>query len=290
MIKYTYVGNNLIYTKENVMLISYRTRLVLWGIGIVSLFLLSVVLSHAQLPSTVDEPSIAGTYNQIAGVSGWGLLGAVPFEAGRFHGHASAVAQSSSTLLRSKGHAEIGTSLSNWDFYLYTNWLIKKYTGAEPGRVSGLGFAVEAPKQKIGVFNVTAGLGIEGQNGGQIGAPNAGDTLESFGYDPEVLEEKDLYRLNPAPTGLTLQQGNTFKGVIYAELAHPSGLSITLKGLPEITGESEHPIHQLIISGNTSFELGEQVSLEVGADIGLQTYQETIERELATLVAVKLSF
>lgn len=265
-------------------------RLVLWGIAFICLLLFTVVHANAQLPTTVDEPSIAGTYNQIAGVSGWGLLGAVPFETGNFHGHATAVAQNSSTLLRTKYHAEVGTSLSNWDFNIYTNGLIKKYTGAEAGRVSGLGFAVEAPEQKIGTFNVTAGLGIEGQNGGQIGAPNAGDTLESLGYDPEALEEKGLYSLNPAPTGLTLQQGNAFKGVIYAELAHPSGLSIALKGLPEITGESEHPVHQLIISGNTSFELGEQVSLEIGADIGLQTYEETVERELATLVAVKLSF
>lgn len=271
-------------------LFSQTFRLALWGIAFICLLLFTVALANAQLPTTVDEPSIAGTYNQIAGVSGWGLLGAVPFEAGNFHGHATAVAQNSSTLLRTKYHAEVGTNLSNWDFNIYTNGLIKKYTGSEAGRVSGLGFAVEAPEQQLGTFNVTAGLGIEGQNGGQIGAPNAGDTLEALGYDPEVLDEKGLYSLNPAPTGLTLQQGNAFKAVIYAELAHPSGLSIALKGLPEITGESEHPVHQLIISGNTSIEVGEQVSLEVGADIGLQTYDETIERELATLVAVKLSF
>lgn len=269
---------------------SQTFRLTAWGIAFICLILFTVLHANAQLPTTVDEPSIAGTYNQIVGESGWGLLGAVPFQAGNIHGYATAVAQNSSTLLRTKYHAEVGTSLSNWDFNVYTNGLIKKYTGAEAGRISGLGFAVEAPEQQIGKFNVTAGLGIEGQNGGQIGAPNAGDTLEALGYDPEVLDEKGLYNVNPAPTGLTLQQGNAFKGVVYAELAHPSGLSIALKGLPEIAGESEHPVHQLIISGNTSFELGEQVSLEIGADIGLQTYEETIEGELATLVAVKLSF
>lgn len=269
-------------------MLTSKTRLTLWGIVFICLLLFSVVATQAQLPSTVDEASIAATYNQITGVSGWGVLGAVPFETGNVKGHASAIGQNSSTLLRTKYHAEIGTSLSNWDFMLYTNGLIKKYTGAEAGRVSGLGLAIEAPEQQIGVFHVTAGLGIEGQNGGQIGAPNAGDTLEALGYDPEVLDEKGLYTLNPAPTGLTLQQGNAFKGVIYAELAHPSGLTILLKGLPEITGDTDHPVHQLIISGNTSIEVGEQVSLEIGADLGLQTYNETIEREFATFVAVKL--
>ena len=272
------------------MLTSHRTGLTLWGLIFVCLLLFSVFTVQAQLPSTVDEAGIAVTYNHITGVSGWGVLGAVPFESGGIKGHASAVAQKSDTLLRTKYHAEIGTRVSSWDFTFYTNGLIKRYTGAEAGRVSGIGLAIEVPEQQIGPFHVTAGLGIEGQNGGQIGAPTAGDTLEALGYDPEVLEDKGLYSLNPAPTGLTLQQGNAFKGLIYAELAHLSGVSITLKGLPEIAGTTEHATHQLIISGNTSIEVGEQVSLEIGADIGLQTYKETIERELATLVAVKLSF
>lgn len=246
--------------------------------------------AFAQLPSSVDETSLAVTYNEISGVRGWGALGAVPFGIGSIEGHATAVAQKSSTLLRTKYHAEIGTSLFNWEFTVYTNGLIKKYTGAEAGRVSGLGFDVEAPDKQIGGFYITAGLGIEGQNGGQIGSPNAGYTLEALGYDTEILEKKGLYNLHPAPTGLTLQQGNAFKGVIFGEITHASGLSFVVKALPEITGESEHPVHQLIVSGNTSFELGEHINLEIGMDIGLQTYDKTIEREFATIAAVKFSF
>lgn len=59
--------------------------------------------------------------------------------------------------------------IKNWDLNLYTNGVIKKYISAEAGRVSGLGLAVKAPEQQIGVFHVTAGLGVEGQ----IDAPNA---------------------------------------------------------------------------------------------------------------------
>ena len=266
-----------------------KTRLWFWAATIVALVLIYGALAHAQLPTTVDEASVAFTYNDVAGQRGWGVLGATPYEVDALKGYTAVIAQKGGTLLRSKYHAEIGTSFHNWDFNVYTNGLVKKYDGSEGGRVSGIGVAVEAPEQDIGVFHVTAGLGVEGQNAGQIGAPNAGDTLEALGYDPETLESLGLYSLNPAPTGLTIKQGNALKALLYAEISHPSGIVLSLKGLPEISG-SESPVHQLVVSGSTSFELGENISLEVGADLGLQTYEGELEKELATLAAVKLSF
>lgn len=261
----------------------------LWVTMLVAFALFCGVTAHAQLPTTVDESSVAFTYNDVAGQRGWGVLGATPYAVEALKGYAAVIAQKGGTLLRSKYHAEIGTSYRNWDFNIYTNGLVKQYENSEAGRVSGIGLAIEAPEQDIGVFHVTAGLGVEGQNAGQIGAPNAGDTLEALGYDPTTLESLGLYNLNPAPTGLTIKQGNAFKALLYAEISHPSGIVLSLKGLPEIFG-SESPIHQLIFSGSTSFELGENISLEIGADLGLQTYKGELEKELATLAAVKLSF
>ena len=266
-----------------------KTRLWFWAATIFALVLFCGALAHAQLPTTVDESSVAFTYNDISGQRGWGVLAATPYAAGGLQGYTAVVAQKGGTLLRSKYHAEVGTSFHNWDFNVYTNGLVKKYDGSEAGRVSGVGVAVEAPEQNVGVFHVTAGLGVEGQNAGQIGAPNAGDTLEALGYDPGQLEELGLYSLNPAPTGLTIKQGNALKALLYAEISHPSGIVFSLKGLPEISG-SESPVHQLVVSGSTSFELGENISLEIGADLGLQTYKGELEKELATLAAVKLSF
>ena len=267
----------------------YFQKTKLWCATIFALVLFSGAFAHAQLPTTVDESSIAFTYNDVAGQRGWGILGATPYEISLIKGYAAAIAQKGGTLLRSKYHAEVGISHKHWDFNLYTNGLVKQYEDAEAGRVSGVGFAVEAPEQDIGVFHITGGLGVEGQNAGQIGAPNAGDTLEALGYDTEVLESLGLYSLNPAPTGLSIKQGNALKALLYAELSHPSGLVISLKGLPEISG-SESPVHQLVVSGATSFELGENINFEVGADLGLQTYEGELETELATLAAVKLSF
>ena len=267
----------------------YFQKTKLWVATILALVLFCGAIAHAQLPTTVDESSIAFTYNDVAGQRGWGVLGATPYEISVIKGYAAAIAQKGQTLLRSKYHAEIGISHRNWDFNLYTNGLVKQYQDSEAGRVSGIGFAVEAPEQDIGVFHITGGFGVEGQNAGQIGAPNAGDTLEALGYDTETLESLGLYSLNPAPTGLSIKQGNALKALLYAELSHPSGLVISLKGLPEISG-SESPVHQLVVSGSTSFELGENINFEVGADLGVQTYDGELETELATLAAVKLSF
>lgn len=259
-------------------------------ITIFCLLLFTTIVAQAQLPSTVDETSIAATYNNVAGQTGWGVLGAVPFSKGKIKGHAAVVTQSSTALTRAKYHAEIGTSFAGWDFNFYFNGLAKKYAGSDTGRVNGTGIAVEAPERDIGSFHFTGGIGIEGANAGQIGAPNAGDTLEPLGYDPEKMEELGLYSFNPAPTGLTIDQRNALKGLLYAELSHPSGITITLKGLPELLSDNEDPIHQLIVSGSTSVEVKDNVSVEIGVDLGLQTYKDTIERELATLIAAKLSF
>ena len=266
-----------------------KTRLWFWIGTIIALSLFCGAIAYAQLPTTVDEPSVAFTYNDIAGQRGWGVLGATPYEAGILKGYTAVIAQKGGTLLRSKYHAEIGTSFHNWDFNIYTNGVIKKYDGSEAGRVSGIGVAMEAPEQQIGVFHVTGGLGVEGQRAGQIGAPNAADALEALGYDPETLESLGLDTLHPAPTGLTIKQGNALKALLYAEISHPSGIVFSLKGLPEIS-QSESPVHQLVVSGSTSFELGHNINIEVGADLGLQTYQGDLETELATLAAVKLSF
>ena len=266
-----------------------KTKLWFWVATVLALMLFCGAIAYAQLPTTVDESSFAFTFNDVAGQRGWGVLGAVPYEFGSLKGYTAAIAQKGGTLLRSKYHAEVGTSFHNWDFNIYTNGLVKQHEGSDAGRVSGIGFAVEAPEQNVGVFHITAGLGVEGQNAGQIGAPNAGDTLEALGYDPTTLESLGLYSLNPAPTGLTIKQGNALKALFYAEISHPSGIVFSLKGLPEISG-SESPVHQLVVSGSTSFEFGENISLEVGADLGLQTYDGELEKELATLAAVKLSF
>lgn len=264
-----------------------KNRKNLIAIGLIYvLILVAVMCANADVP----KGSIGFTYNNVASETGWGLLATLPYEIDDLKGYTHATIQKSSTVLRTKYHAEVGTSFQGWDLNIYTNGRVKQYTGAAADRTSGVGLALEAPEQQIGVFSFTAGIGIEGQNGGQIGSPNAGDTLEALGYDPEVLESLGMYTVHPAPTGLSLQQGNALKGVGYAELRHVSGVLLSLKGLPEIASQSESPVHQLIATIAMNIDLRAALSLDIGMDVGVQTFAGEFEYETATLIAAKYSF
>ena len=267
-----------------------KTRLLIWIITVLSLFIVAVVSTHAQLPATVDETSIAATYNQIAGVRGWGILGAVPFQTRFVNGNVSAIAQGGGNIIRGKYHAEAGITVRRFDFKLYTDGTFKGYSAGDLGRQSDIGLAVEFPDFDVAGFHATGGAGVFGRNAGQFGPPNARDDLENIGYDPNTLDGRNLEVLHPPPSGLSFKAGNSLNLLTYILLKHPKGFNIAVKAMPELAGAGDNPVHQLIITPSTSFELRENVNIELGADIGIQTFNDTIEQELSTLVAVKLSF
>ena len=267
-----------------------KCRLIVWGVALLCLILFSTTGAQAQLPATVDEASIAGTFNEIAGVRGWGLLGAVPFQTGAVSGNASAIAQSGGNIIRGKYHAEAGITLNSFDFKLYTDGTFKGYSTRDLGRQADIGLAIEFPDFAVGGFHATGGAGVFGRNAGQFGPPNARDDLENLGYDPNALDGRDLENLSPPPSGLSFKAGNSLNLLAYVLLKHPKGFNVAVKAMPEVAGAGDNPVHQLIITPSTSFEVRDNINIELGADIGLQTFNDTIERELATLVAVKLSF
>ena len=270
---------------------SFTTTKLILILTTLLIFALSVpILCFAQLPAEVDEPSIAGSYNNIAGNTAWGVSGAVPFGHDNIKGHIAAIIQGSPAVARGKYHAEIGYSLNDWDLNLYMNGFGKKYPGSDIGRINGTGVALEFPEFDLGQFHATGGLGIEGSNAGQIGRKNAGDILEPHNFDPEKLEELGLYQLLAEPSGLTIDQRNALKALVYLNLIHPKGFTLELKGLPEFYSDNPDPIHQLITTFTASYELSQNINIETGIDLGLQTYKKTIEQELATLIAIKLSF
>ena len=267
-----------------------KTRLIIWTLIVITLLILNITLTHAQLPATVHEPSLAMTYNQIVGSRGWGLLGAVPFQTRHVNGNVSAIAQGGGNIVRGKYHVEAGITLRRFDFKLYTDGTFKGYSARDIGRQADIGLAVEFPEFSVAGFHATGGAGVFGRNAGQFGPPNARDDLENIGYDPNTLDRHDLKSLHPPPSGLSFKAGNSLNGLAYILLKHPKGFNVAVKAMPELVGAGDNPVHQLIITPSTSFELRENINIEFGADIGIQTFNDTIERELTTLVAVKLTF
>ena len=265
------------------------------GIGLVyALMLVAVMCVNAQLPSTVDEASIAFGYSSVAGDTGLDIAVAVPYEVEMIEGYAAAITQRSDTVSRTKYHAEAGgTLIGDVSVNVYLNGLRKQYAGADAGYTNGLGIELVSPERAVGVFQVTGSVGVEGQNGGQIGAPNAGDILEGQNFDPEKLEALDLYMLTPNKTGLTLQQGTAFKGAISVALSHPSGITFDIKALPDVVSESEYKSHQMIVSASTSIEINDSFSLDIGFELGGQTSPiaaDTLEFEHALFMGGKYTF
>ena len=259
-----------------------RTRLWILAATIVALTLFCGTLADAQLPSEVNETSIATAYNEIAGNRGWGVIGATPFK----NGHVAAIAQGGGNVVRGKYHAEINFPVKVFQFKLFTDGTFKGATVRDLGRQADIGLAVEVPFQHKNA-KIPVSIGVFGRNAGPFGPPNARDDLEKLGYDPNSLDGRDLETLNPPPSGLSFKAGNSINLIVATEVHLPYDVSLGVRLMPELVGAGD-AVHQLIITPSTSFELRENINIEVGADVGFQTFNDTIETELATLVAVKL--
>lgn len=262
-----------------------KTRNWLWAAIVVAFMAIYGTLAYAQLPSEVNETSLALTFNEIAGTRGWGALGAVPFK----NGHVAAIAQGGGTVIRGKYHAEINFPLWGLHVKPFVDGTFKGPTVRDLGQQTDVGFAMEWPFAYKRV-KVPIAIGIFGRSAGPFGPPNARDALENLGYDPNTLDGRDLETLKPPPSGLSFKAGNSVNLLLSTEVHLPYAISVGVRVMPELAGGGEPPVHQLIITPSTRFEFRENIHLDVGADVGVQTYDGEIETELATLVAVKLSF
>ena len=271
-----------------------KTRLWFWAATILALVLFCGAMAHAQLPTDVEETSISVGYSDIANDIGIDILVAVPYEFAGFNGYSTAISQRTDNVNRTKYHLEVGRKLTEWlEVNVYFNGLRKQYVGSEAGSTRGVGMEGEFSAFQVGDFEVAVSFGVEGQNGGQIGRPSAGDILEANKFNPTRLEELGLYGLIQDPQGLTLQQGNAFKGAIGGSVTHKNGFTLGFKALPDVVSESEYKAHQLIVSMSTSLEFGESLSLDIGGELGIQTSPveaNTIEHERAIFIGGKYAF
>ena len=268
-----------------------KTRLIIWTIIVITLLILNITLTHAQLPATVQEPSFAMTYNQIAGSRGWGILGAVPFQTRHVNGNASAIAQSGGNIIRGKYHAEAGITLRRFDFKLYTDGTFKGYSARDIGRQADIGLAVEFPEfSGRRIPRDRRSRCIRTKRRTVRSTQRSWRSWKTSDTIPNTLDGRELESLHPPPSGLSFKAGNSLNLLTYILLTHPKGFNVAVKAMPELVGAGDNPVHQLIITPSTSLELRHNINIEFGADIGIQTFNDTIERELATLIAIKLTF
>lgn len=261
----------------------FRKRLTLILILTLVITLLLTIRAKAQLPTDVENTSISLTFDRIVDDSGWGALASTPIHFRNIDGYLAGIAQGGD-IIRGKYHAEVGLPIGNFGVRIYTDGTFKGYSFDSIGRQTDIGIAIDTPE----ISGASVRVGIFGRNAGAFGPPNARDTLENNGYNPNDLDGLGLENLNPPPAGLSFKTGNSLNALVSAAFEY-RGVSIGIKGMPELTGEGD-PAHQTIISAHVSRNITKQIGMDLGAEVGFQSWQGKVERELAYFTAVTIDF
>lgn len=261
-----------------------RTTLIfttLWAVLMMILIISS--LSYAQLPTDVENTSIALNFDRIVDDTGWGVLASTPIHVGKIDGYAAGIMQRGS-LYRGKYHVEAGINAGNFALRGIVFGTVKGYSLDALGTDRNVGVAIDTPEVK----GASIRIGIFGKNAGEFGRPNARDTLEDNGYDPNTLDGLGLESISPPPAGLSFKAGKSLNALVSVDF-NLQGVSFSIKGMPQLTGEGD-PAHQAIVSAHVSRNISKNIGLDIGAELGLQSWQDEIERETAYFIAVGLDF
>ena len=247
---------------------------------LITIFLIVLLSSTgmAQLPTNPEKGSIAVGLDRIVNDTGWNLLTAVPYDFNGANGYIAGIMQGGD-IIRGKYHAEIGVDVSVFRLVLFTKGTVKGYSFETLGRDYRYGFGADTPDIK----GVSLRIGIFGVNADHYGPPNAYQTLENNNYDPSTFEGLGLKEINPPASGLSFNAGN-FVNLLVETRFSIRGISAKIAGMPQLTGENK--AHQLINSFYINKALGRGFSLDIGAELGLQYFNEQIENETAYFIGL----
>lgn len=245
-------------------------------------FLILICFTVACLPLFAD--SVGFTYNKVDTDTSWGVTADKSFDFGVVGVEADGQLQSGD-LYRGKYHAEVNIPL----FYsvkgkLFTGGLVKGSSLDGLGNVNDFGAAFEFPA----VGAVTWGFGVFARATGPFAKPNAIDVLAPLGFNQDKLEELGLQDVYADPTGLSIQDFNSWNALFFAEFDWRNW-HVKVSGLPQLT-KSDNPVHQLLGEFSTSVALGGSFDLDFALDVGIQTFDDTIEHEQAYLVTLGYNF
>lgn len=246
-------------------------------------FLMLCLPVFAQLPTDVENTSVAVNLDRIVDDTGWGVLASTPLHLGVLDGYVAGIAQGGD-IIRGKYHAEVGRPIGSFGFRVYTDGTFKGYTLDGIGRQQDVGLAIDTPD----VHGASIRVGLFGRNAGEFGPPNARGTLEDAGYDPNALDGLGLESLTPAPAGLSFKAGNSLNALVAINFDY-AGVSFGVKAMPEITGEGD-PAHQGIVSAHISRDLTDTLTLDLGAEVGTQLWNDEVEYETAYFIGIGVDF
>lgn len=244
---------------------------------IISMVLMMFSMAYAKT-------NIGGSFQSLAGEQGYGVTVDTSNEIGKVEINADATAQGSDSILWGTWHAEAIFDVSMFGVKFFVDGRFRKYTGQELGDNRDYGAAIQLPAM---VQGLDVGIGLFGRSSNPFGRPNLYDDAESLGYNRNDYEGLGLENIQPPPTGLSPQPLGTFLNMlIYAKWKVNDDWKVKIRAMPQLSGEDK--VHQLIVSPEVHFDLGERLDLVLGGDFAFQTYNKTIEQELAILMSISL--
>ena len=220
------------------------------------------------------DTSIGLTYNQIAGSVGLGFAGNTEHNITENVNFELDVNGAQAGTVRGRWTAEV----TAYDYFrIYQAGLFTGPRVRNLGYTADIGAAVHLPI----LTGSGVGVGIVGRSGGEFARESLSDFGERHGYDPQ----SSVAEVFPAPTGLSIRPGQSLNILVYTDFEYKS-IDVNVKLLPQLTGKNK--AHAALITGKTDFHLLNNLSLQVGLDVGLQHYKNSVELETASLAAVTL--
>ena len=276
-----------------------KARALLFTLLLAMMVILWSGIAFAQLPSNPDEGSLGASINQLPSGRAWGMNLAVPYEINENLKGYFATAAQGGIEIRGRYHAEIEYDVGIVDATFYSDGGYRGQTFSGLGYTIDLGTTIDVVDDE----RVDVEIGIFGRSGGAFAKPNAFDTLSFGGYGEDELEGfrdangRSLAEINPAPTGLGIQNKNSLNFLFLTSFQLPYDIDLGLRFMPELvaSGADEadnEAVDQLLLNFSTSYEVLDIVSLGIAFDVGFQRYRESgiIENGFAGLATIKIPF
>lgn len=251
-------------------------------------FVLLTMMLACLLFSTqaYSESHLGITYSQVADQVGWGLSGDTEFNlTDKVKVNASLNGQNTGTLYRGKLIAEASVPVAGFEVGVSSETRLQGYVLSELGHDTTYGMKAS---KAFGATELI--IGLFGANAGEWGKPSGWDILvDENGFEPESIAGLGLEGITAPSEGLSIKNGNRTNLRIGLRFnLFDDRAEVNLSGRPEL-GADENPVHQLIGSVRTGIAVGKRAKLVWQGELGIQTWNEEIQREFATYFSLNFA-
>jgi hypothetical protein len=225
------------------------------------------------------QTNIGVNYNQVGNEVGWGLNADTEFNLlDLLKVEVGLNGQNTGSLYQGKFVTEVGREVGPFEIAVASETSLIGTQITALGRDTSIGLKGTANIGSIGIV-----VGVFGANAGEFGPRNAQDILvDDNGFDPRQFEGLGLNAITAPSNHLSLKNGNRLNLRIGLETKiWNDRIEVGISGRPEI-GADENPVHQLIVTGKTGLDVGNNLKIILHSEFAVQTWENGYEKQWAS--------